>query len=810
MSVDLLPQLQATLGEVYTIERELGGGGMSRVFLAVEKSLGRRVVLKVLAPDLAAGVSAQRFAREVRLAASLQQANIVPVLATGEANGLPFYTMPFVDGLSLNERLSGPERPTLSLSSAVSILRDVARALAYAHEHGVVHRDIKPHNVLLSGDAAVVTDFGIAKAISAARDVATNAGSATTTYTLAGTALGTPAYMAPEQIAADPNVDHRADLYSFGCLAYEIIAGEPPFVGYNPQQLLAAHIGESPVPLGRRRRDCPPAIVNMVMRCLEKAPDARPQSARAILAGLEGATSPATTVDRLRNHFSGRQRRRVAVVASIVLVIAISLTARTWLRASDSATQIVTLAVIPFGNLAGDTTQEYLAEGIANELTTALGKMTGLRVVSRTLSARYRGRTDINAQEIGRDLRVNYVLHGTVRRNAGRLSISTQLINAGDNSETWSEEFNRVTENLFEVQDSITRAINLKIHRRRPANKGAAVASSVADRGTTNRDAYDLYLRGKLALERRGTGVPQAIERFEQAIALDSNFARAHAGLAVALELLPIFAGTSSLAIHDRVVSSARHALALDSTQAEAYTALAMAYRDVNEWANSLAAHRKSIDLDSIDAHAHVQYGRTLFNLRRFAAASAEFERARALDPLSAVASAWTGHLLSVLGRNDAAIVELQRALDIDSLNPPGLFMMSEALIKAGKRDSAKAIAERIVRSLPPWRPAAGVLYALLEDRPKAEATIRETRAAPWVVAGRYTTIAMIELALRDTTRALDALERAADERESWIAWGALSEHHFDPVVGTPRFSALLRRVGFDERSWGSTMEGRR
>jgi tetratricopeptide (TPR) repeat protein len=205
-----------------------------------------------------------------------------------------------------------------------------------------------------------------------------------------------------------------------------------------------------------------------------------------------------------------------------------------------------------------------------------------------------------------------------------------------------------------------------------------------------------------------------------------------------------------------------------------------------------------------------VQYGRTLFNLRRFAAASAEFERARALDPLSAVASAWRGHLLSVLGRNDAAIVELQRALDIDSLNPPGLFMMAEALIKAGKRDSARAVTERIVRTLPPWRPAAGVIYALLGDRPRAEATIDQTRAAPWVVAGRFTTIAMIELALRDTVHALDALERAADEREAWIQWGALGEHHFDPVVGTARFSALLRRVGFDERSWGTTAEGRR
>ncbi len=563
------------------------------------------------------------------------------------------------------------------------------------------------------------------------------------------------------------------------------------------------------MPLGVRRPDCPPAIVSLVMQCLAKAPDARPQSAREILAGLEGPTSPATTIDRLRNQFSSRKRRRAAVVIAVLLVAAISLTARSRLRVSEGATQIATLVVIPFANLAGDSTQDYLAEGIANELTTALGKMTGLRVVSRTLSARYRGRAELDAQQIARDLGVSHVLHGTVRRNAGRLSISTQLINARDNSETWSEDFNRVTENLFEVEDSITRAISFTLHGR-PATTALAAAPSAADRGTTNRDAYDLYLRGELALTRRGQGVSQAIQRFEQAIALDSNFARAHAGLAVALELLPIFSGTSALEVHDRVIASAERALALDSTQAEAYTALAMAYRDVNEWENSLAAHRKSIVLDSMDAHARVQYGRTLYNLRRFAAASAEFEHARAFDPYSAVASGWNGHLLSLLGRNDDAIAELQRALDIDSLNPPALFMMAEALIKAGMRDSARAVAERMVRTLPPWRPAAGVLYALLGDRRKAEATIRETRAAPWVVAGRFTTIAMIELALRDTAHALAALERAADERESWVQWGALGEHHFDPVVGSPRFTALLRRVGLDDRIFATSTEGNR
>src|SRR5512146_406472 len=219
---DLRDQLQATLGGAYTLERELGGGGMSRVFVADEARFKRKVVVKVLSPELFEGISAERFEREIQLAASLQQANIVPVLSAGDAGGMPYYTMPFVDGESLRARLA---RGPLSIAESVSILRDVARALAYAHERGIVHRDIKPDNVLLSRGTAVVTDFGIAKAI-----VASQTHSGAPTLTMTGVAIGTPAYMAPEQAAGDPDTDHRADIYSFGCLAYELLAGRPPFV----------------------------------------------------------------------------------------------------------------------------------------------------------------------------------------------------------------------------------------------------------------------------------------------------------------------------------------------------------------------------------------------------------------------------------------------------------------------------------------------------------------------------------------------------------------------------------------------------
>jgi tetratricopeptide (TPR) repeat protein/tRNA A-37 threonylcarbamoyl transferase component Bud32 len=284
---DLRERLQASLGSAYRIERELGGGGMSRVFVADETSLGRKVVIKVLPPELAAGVNVDRFKREIQVAARLQHPHIVPVLSAGEFEALPFYTMPLVDGSSVRARLAhGP----LAITEVVNILREVARALAYAHANGVVHRDIKPDNVLLTGGSATVTDFGIAKALSAAR-VETGASE---TLTALGTSIGTPAYMSPEQAAGDPATNHRADIYSFGCMAYELLTGQPPFAGRTPHKLLAAHMGEKPVPVDEVRVDTPPSLADVVMGCLEKEPDNRPQEATDIARVLDSVTSSGT------------------------------------------------------------------------------------------------------------------------------------------------------------------------------------------------------------------------------------------------------------------------------------------------------------------------------------------------------------------------------------------------------------------------------------------------------------------------------------------------------------------------------------
>jgi tRNA A-37 threonylcarbamoyl transferase component Bud32/tetratricopeptide (TPR) repeat protein/TolB-like protein len=316
--MNLEDQLKTALGASYKIERELGGGGMSRVFVADEVRLGRKVVVKVLAPELAAGISAERFEREIRVAASLQQANIVPVLSAGDASGLPFFTMPFVEGESLRSHLG--KTGALSITEIIRILGDVARALTYAHAHGVVHRDIKPDNVLLSGGTAVVTDFGIAKAISASR---TNGGGATLTQL--GTSIGTPAYMSPEQAAGDPDVDHRSDIYAFGCMAYELLAGRPPFHGRTPQRVLAAHMSETPQPVSEVRPDTPPLLAELVMRSLAKDADQRPQTAHELARILDNVTSGSgmQTMPTALIGGAGMTRRALILYAAAFVVVAI-------------------------------------------------------------------------------------------------------------------------------------------------------------------------------------------------------------------------------------------------------------------------------------------------------------------------------------------------------------------------------------------------------------------------------------------------------------------------------------------------------
>jgi serine/threonine protein kinase len=329
----LQEQLQRTLGGAYLLERELGGGGMSRVFVALERVLDRRVVVKVLLPELAAGVNVERFRREIQLAAQLQHPHIVPLLSAGEAEGLPYFIMPFVTGESLRARVT--REGEFPVAETTRILRDVVSALAYAHGRGIIHRDVKPDNVLLSGGVAVVTDFGVAKAVSASTGSGDHAG-----LTSLGVALGTPAYMAPEQATASPNTDHRADIYALGVMAYEMLTGSPPFSGRSPQQVLAAHVVEEPEPVERRRPATPPMLAMLVKDCLAKRPADRPQTAGEVMQILDAIATPsggtaATTV--VRPATPAPRSRRWPLLASAAMLAVLLGGGAMWLRRNRPA-----------------------------------------------------------------------------------------------------------------------------------------------------------------------------------------------------------------------------------------------------------------------------------------------------------------------------------------------------------------------------------------------------------------------------------------------------------------------------------------
>jgi len=518
--------LEESLGTSYTIQRELGGGGMSRVFLARDESLARDIVIKVLPRELAAEMSVERFTREIKLAAALQHPHVLPVLTAGVASGLPYYTMPFVRGESLRTAI---ENKSLSMEDSLGILRDIARALRYAHAEGVVHRDIKPENILLSSGSAVVVDFGIAKALSASRTQAPGG-----TLTLVGTSVGTPAYMSPEQAAADPNIDHRADIYAWGVVAYELLAGKHPFFGKTtPQQYLAAHLSETPPSLRKAAPGVSSAVADVVMRCLEKDPDRRPQSAEDLLSQLGGTTSGSGVVAPERR--SKLSLPLIGFAAAILIAIGFL-----WNGRRDAASDShIMLAVLPFEN-QGPAEQDYFVDGLTDAVNGKLAGLSGISVIDRRSTLSYR-KTTKPVKQIGSELGVGYVLGGVVRWAKGtsgwRAQVMPTLVSTHDATTKWAGEplvvssedpFSAQTEIATKVADALQLAL------------GAQEKSDLSKRPTRNADAYDAYLRGKSILDMSLRAsfsvrdIDQAIAELRRAVSLDPQFAKAWAALAMA------------------------------------------------------------------------------------------------------------------------------------------------------------------------------------------------------------------------------------------------------------------------------------
>jgi eukaryotic-like serine/threonine-protein kinase len=778
---DLRSRLQDSMGTAYTLGRELGGGGMSRVFVAEEMRLGRQVVVKVLSPELAAGVSAERFEREIKLAAALQQANIVPVLSTGEMDGLPYYTMPFVEGLSLRARMArGGE---MSVVEVVSILRDVARALAYAHEHGVVHRDIKPENVLLSGDAAVVTDFGIAKALSAAR-TQTPGG----TLTQVGTSLGTPAYMAPEQAAGDPATDHRADLYALGCVAYEMLTGAPPFAGRPVHQLFAAHMNEVPKPLAAQRADVQRPLAELVMRCLEKDPARRPQSAREVLQSLDGVTSGAHATD------SATKGRWWLGAAALTVSLAVGgwlLLRGTSSDANTGGSGSRSVAVLPFANASRDTASNYFADGMSDEVAGVLAKLPDMRVASRRSVDVVREK-QMSPQEIGKALGVGLLLEGTVRRVGDRVRVSAQLTNAADGTVRWSQSYDRAAGDAFQLQDDISSAIARELQ---VALSGTALAVSRAGR-TDNAEAYDLYLRGRYAAATvTEAGMRQALVLYARALALDPKFAKAQAEIGIVWIFLADDFEPSAEA-YPRVLEAARRALAMDSLVAEAHAAYGYATTALTLDTAGLGAMRRATELDPNSAQLHLLYGQAVCWLAgdNCAEGVRQMEKAVALDPLSALPRWGLASTLYSAKRYDEAIAAQQRLRELD----PRFFAFDDWAAASWREKGDYARALQAYQAAQPLssRPLYGlaVTYARVgrtEDARRIARELERLRGQRHIFPDG---IAMIYASLRDGDRTFEWLERSRRERSAWLM-GVTVLPEYAPIRGDPRWAAFVRSL---------------
>ena len=514
---DVLERLKAALADRYAVEREIGEGGMATVYLAEDLKHHRKVAVKVLRSELAAAMGPERFLREIEIAAQLQHPHVLPLYDSGQADGFLYYVMPFVEGESLRERLARERE--LPIAEAVRILRDVVDALAHAHERGVVHRDIKPDNVMLSGRHALVTDFGVAKAVGEA--------TGRQEITTVGVALGTPSYMAPEQAAADPHIDHRVDIYAVGALAYELLTGRPPFTGNTPQLVLAAHVTQAPEPVTMYRQTVPAPLAALVMKCLEKKPADRWQQAEEMLSQIEALATPSAgiTPTETRPHaaVAARSRGRIAAaVAGAVVVVAGVLGVWTATRGEDTTPIDPNLvAVFPFRVAGADPSLGYLREGMIDLLAAKLTGEGGPRAADpRTVVAAWRraGGEDLGeseAAQVARGIGAGQLLLGSAVGSPSRVVLNASLLRSGGRSEV------RAQATVEGPADSLPVLLDRLVGELLAQEAGLG-GQSVASLTTTSLDALKAYLDGRAAYRR--AQYEDAARHLSRAIGRDSGF----------------------------------------------------------------------------------------------------------------------------------------------------------------------------------------------------------------------------------------------------------------------------------------------
>ena len=779
-----LEQLQAALAARYRVDREVGRGAMATVYLAHDVKHDRRVAVKVLHSALAAALGHDRFLREIRIAAALNHPHILPLHDSGEAQGFLYYVMPYVAGESLRDRLA--REGQLPVGDAVQITCEVADGLAYAHAHGVVHRDVKPENILLSEGHAVIADFGVARALD-------SAGGPKLTET--GFAVGTPQYMSPEQALAEP-VDGRSDIYALGCVLYELLAGEPPFTGANSQALLARKLHHPATPLPLIRDTVSSSLAQAIHRALARSPADRFATTREFATAL--TSSLGVALDQRPARPARPLVRRRAVIA--IAVIAIALAAGwVWRATQTGSGPATTIAVLPFDNL-GQPDKDYFAAGMTEEITARLGSVSGLGLVPRRATQARVG-PDRTLREIGKDLGTDHLLIGSVRwgdttGGPPPVRITLQLVRAKDERQLWTATYDRTLDDIFDVQSQIAGEVIEQL--------GLALGSSerrrLAEQPTTNHEAYTLYLKGRYFWNKRTAADNQtALEYFQQAVDLDPSYALAWVGVADVW----IFRGFYSRLAPDESFPKAKaavmRALEFDSTLAEAHASLAHIHFEYDhDWAGAEREYRRALELNWNYAVAHHWYGGFLSGMARHDEALREAEIARSLDPLSRIVQTWVGLRHYFAHRYDQAIVEYVKALELERDFAPAHWHLGWAYAAVGRTSEAVAAAERALAldsTNLVYLAAVGHAYALAGRTGDARATLaRLARASATRHVSAYH-VAVIRIALGDTVAGLDGLDRAFAEQSPWIGY-LLVDPRVDAVRGLPRFEALLRKAG--------------
>ena len=746
---DITSRLRKALGDRYLIEDEIGRGGAATVYLAEDLKHARKVAIKVLRPDTpAGGYEPQRFLREIRIAARLAHPQILPLHDSGEWKGLLWFVMPYAGCETLRDRLQrdGP----LPVDVALRITRAVAGALGYAHRLNVIHRDIKPENILLQEGEPVIADFGVATGFSAA-------GVDSVYVTDHGFAVGTPAYMSPEQASAESGVDGRADQYSLACVLYEMLAGEPPFAGTGVRATMARHAIETPAPVRSRRPTVPVAVERALERALAKAPADRFADMSDFVSALVDPT------------------------LDVVSVAAQTGDARA-------------IAVLPFVNASADPENEYFSDGITDELITALTKVEGLQVASRTSVFALKGaREDVRI--LGARLGVSAILEGSVRRAGQRLRITAQLTGVRDGRTLWSERYDRELADVFAIQDEISRTIVDTLR--------ATLLQELGDptpvRYTANLKAYQLYLKGRYSWNRRTpAAIAEGIRYFEAAIAEDAGYALAYTGLADSYALQLDYRGAPVREGLERARAEAERALALDETLAEAHTSLAWV-TFIYDWDWPLAGQhfRRAIELNPRYSVARQWHSWFQVAMGHTDLALAEGRQAIALDPSSVSIRRSLGWLYYYARQPDLAFEQLRRAVAMNPTAEENHRLLGLTYLYVGQWDEAAAAFReaRAISETPALAEAGlGVVAAARGRREEARAILAELEARQRKEYVSPVALVMMYTALGEVDLAFEWLERAYEERRGWLVYLNV-EPMLDGLRADPRFRRMVERM---------------